>query len=166
MLRHRRSFKFKEDKTKDLQTLLAGQTLIHEATTSLAADPTIDDRLSRKLRAVSAVSQHRRHWEFAVAASGYMDTLGESAALTVPQIVGRIEQDPERAREYFGTVTTLPVDFVLSAGLEVAGIFGAEKVSLMDTISGSSFCYKKCFAKPRPEQAQCLTVCLRRVRKD
>ena len=145
----------------DLKNLIAGRAAINSAAKSIRLDSSISNQASEELKAVSKVSEHARHWQFVVAASGYLEAFGESAMITVPQVLEKIREEPAQARLYFDSVTTLPVDDVFAAGIEVAEIFGPTEVNVMAAVSQVALCYELCNDQPDTQKAQCLKRCLR-----
>jgi len=144
----------------NLKDLMAERLFIHSAAKSLVLDPSVDDQVSKQCEAISIVSENPLHWEFVVAASGFIRSRGETGRVTIPGILDIIREEPVQARTYFDAVTTLPTDQVLSAGIEVAQITEQMQLDVMNALSPAEDCFNQCREKPESEKGQCYFECL------
>lgn len=143
----------------DLKDIIAERVLIHSAAKSLALDPSIDDQVSKQCAAVALVSQDPLHWEFVVAASGFMQGRGETGSITIPRILDVIREERSQATIYFDAVATMPIDQVLSAGLEVERLVAPIQVNVMAAISDAVDCVNECQNEPESKRDQCCLDC-------
>ena len=143
----------------DLKDLMNERAVIHDVAKSLTLDPSIDAQVSKRCEAISIVSENPLHWEFVVAASGFIRSRGQTTN-EISEILDIIRAEPVEAKTYFDAVTTLSTDQILSAGSEVARIADLMQFHVMDILSPAEDCCNECLNMPASEIANCYRKCL------
>lgn len=139
----------------DITKLLGDRIAIQNTVSSLASSG-LEEEVQRKLDTVSIFCGKSETWEFFVSAAGYLDYVGEEDALTVNQIIEKIEEDTVRATNYFDSVFHLPVATVLFDGRKTAQQTSKDqKFKIIPLVSVLSYCESRCGDNP-----QCLEDCL------
>ena len=112
--------------------------------------------IKNQLSTISMFTGEHKTWEFIVSCAGYLDHLGEESALSVNQIIDKINEDRARAANYFDNVLNIPITTVLLGGTAAAQRIDPDlKLKIIPTVSSVDYCTSKCGKDPK-----CLAECI------
>jgi hypothetical protein len=125
-------------------SLIAARESVQDAVNAVAKSD-MPEVVESELETVAIFCERPQTWDFFVSAAGYLDELGEENALSVNEIIDRINEDSVRAVYYFDNVVHLPVETILLGGREAAlQIEEDQKLKIIPLVSSLSYCRAKC----------------------